>query len=567
MSKNYTAEFFKNNKLNVFFTFCTYIINVIMNIGLSWYIQIIMDLMAGTGSYSFNLIIQLFILLLVILVIASITQYLTYPKFLQVAMKQYKDKAFHQLLKKNISSFSNENTATYISAYTNDVITIEENYLKTIFELVQMVLMFIGSFALMIYYSTSLTVVAVLLSILPLLASILNGNGLAKKEALVSTQSEHYVSSIKDILSGFSVVKSFQAENEVGQLFDDNNSKLETVKKSRNQTMEIIKSIGTLTQVIAQLGVMIVGAWMVLNQAGGLTAGMVMAFTNLMNFVIQPIAMIPQLLGQRKAATALIEKLATNLRYHVTSDGIELDELDNPPILSLQNVNYTYQDDKLALKDISFQFEPKKSYAIVGGSGSGKSTLLNLFMGSDDQYSGDILINNIDINQLSKESLYQLITQIQQNVFVFNATVKDNITMFKSFSDERVNQVIQWAGLAQFIADRGEEFKVGENGNHLSGGEKQRIAIARALLKNSQVLLVDEATSALDNQTANQINQVILDLDQITRIVVTHRLEQAILKQYDEIFVLKDGQLIEHGTFDSLMADKEYFYSLYTVAN
>lgn len=523
--------------------------------------------MAGVETHTFAHMIQLFLGLILILMMLSITRYFSYPTFLKKAMTQYKDKTFKELLQKNISLFHRENTSTYISAFTNDAIMIEDYYLKTIFELIQMINMFIGSFTLMIFYSGSLTIVSVILAVLPLSVSILTGNKLAQKEKEVSNQNEIFVASIKDILSGFSIVKSFQAENEIGILFDENNKKLEYAKYSRNQTLELVQSIGSIAQVIAQVGVMIVGAWMLLNKYGDLTVGKVMAFTNLMNFVIQPLALIPQLIGQRKAGAVLIEKLANNLQRPVTDNGVILDKLTDPPTLALNDVSYFYEKDQMALSNISYTFEPKKSYAIVGGSGSGKSTLLNLLMGSHHSYEGQIYVDNIAINDLSTSSLYQQITQIQQNIFVFNATLRDNVTMFKESPIQLLEEVIKLSGLSQLLLERGEEFLAGENGNKLSGGEKQRIAIARALLRESKVLLVDEATSALDNQTAQQINQVILGLKEVTRIVVTHRLEKNILKQYDEILVLKKGELVECGKFDDLMKNKAYFYSLFMMSN
>lgn len=569
MVNKYTSEFFRDNKVNVCLTLIVYIFNVAVNIGVSWYIQVIMDLMAGVGNYTFSQIIQLFLGLLIILIIISITRYFYYPKFLKRAMTQYKEKTFKELLQKNISLFDTESSSTYISAFTNDAIMIEDYYLKTIFELIEMVIMFVGAFTLMIIYSGRLTIIAVLLSMLPLSASLISGNKLAKKEEDVSNQNEIFVGSIKDILSGFFVIKSFQAENEIATLFDENNTKLEDAKYSRNQTLEFVQSTGAIAQVIAQLGVMIVGAWMLLNNVEGLTVGMVMAFTNLMNFVVQPLALIPRLIGQRKAGIALIEKLAKNLSRNVEDEGVDLGvgKTSNPPLLSLEKVSYSYPDGKNALRNLSFKFEPKKSYAIVGGSGAGKSTLLNLFMGGKHSYEGEIFVNDIKINDLSKSSLYQQIAQIQQNIFVFNSTLRENITMFKTFPNQLIEKVIESSGLTQLLQERGEHFLAGENGNKLSGGEKQRIAIARALLRESQILLVDEATSALDNRTARQINQVILDLEQVTRIVVTHRLEKNILEQYHEILVLKDGELVEHGKFDDLMKNKKYFYSLFMVSN
>ena len=154
----------------------------------------------------------------------------------------------------------------------------------------------------------------------------------------------------------------------------------------------------------------------------------------------------------------------------------------------------------------------------------------------------------------------------KKNVFVFNATIRDNITMFGEFDDDEVTRAINLSGLSVLIEKRGEEYLCGENGNGLSGGEKQRISIARSLLKKSQVLLVDEATAALDAETAYQVSSSIIGLDGVTAIVVTHSLDEALLKQYDGILTLKNGSLIECGTFDELMERKEYFYSLFTVS-
>lgn len=163
----------------------------------------------------------------------------------------------------------------------------------------------------------------------------------------------------------------------------------------------------------------------------------------------------------------------------------------------------------------------------MGGSGSGKSTLLNLLMAANTEYSGSITLDGIEIRDIAPESLYDIISVIQQNVFVFNASIKDNVSMFRSFDNAELNDAIRRAHLGELIAEHGENYLCGENGSALSGGEKQRVSIARSLLKKSSVLLADEATAALDVETAHQVACDILDLDGITRIVVTHALEEA----------------------------------------
>ena len=211
-------------------------------------------------------------------------------------------------------------------------------------------------------------------------------------------------------------------------------------------------------------------------------------------------------------------------------------------------------------------FEAGRAYAIVGGSGSGKSTLLNLLLAENTGYRGSVLLDGTELRELSPEALYGLMSVVQQNVFVFNASIRDNVSMFREFPQEALDEAIRRAHLRELLDARGADYLCGESGKGLSGGEKQRVSIARSLLKKSSVLLVDEATAALDMRTAHQVSSDILDLTGMTRIVVTHSLEEALLRRYDGIFVLKNGTLAESGSFDELMQRKGYFYALFTVA-
>lgn len=284
-----------------------------------------------------------------------------------------------------------------------------------------------------------------------------------------------------------------------------------------------------------------------------------------MNFVISPIGEVPQILANRKAALALVDKLALALSEQVEQKGVLVGQTLNKGI-ELDNVSFGYDEEKTVLKNISIQYEAGKSYALVGGSGSGKSTLLNLLMGSYFNYQGEIRYDGQELKQINLDSLYDLVSIIQQNVFVFDSSVRNNITMFKEFNEDRIQCVINQAGLTELIAQKGMDYACGENGSGLSGGERQRISIARCLLKGSSVMLVDEATAALDSKTAVAITNSILEIEGLTRIIVTHRLEESILRKYDKIFVLQNGNLIEQGAFDELMKEKGYFYSLYMVS-
>ena len=565
LSKKLRAQFMRNNRLNFAGAVAATLMAAVINLVLSWLLQQIID--ASTGkNQTFDLLQLLFIssgtaiLLVAILMLNGKTN----PRFVEKAMAQYKNMAFSEISKKSISSFATENTATYLSALSNDANSIEKNYLMTIFPLIQQVVTFVGAFAVMLYYSPLLTFAAVLLSLFPVIGSILTGNRLAVMEKTVSEKNESFLGSVKDMLNGFSVIKSFKAEREMMKLFRASNEETELSKRRRKQVEILINMIGVVTGVIAQFGVFLFGAYLAL-QNKAITPGVVIIFVQLMNFVISPIGEVPQILANRKAALALVDKLALALSEQAEQTGNPIGQTLRDAI-ELKRVTFGYEENHPILKDVSMRFEAGKSYALVGGSGSGKSTLLNLLMGSYFTYQGEIRYDGQELREINLDSLYDLVSIIQQNVFVFDSSIKNNITMFKEFDEERIKHVAEQAGLTELIAQKGMEYGCGENGNGLSGGERQRISIARCLLKGSSVMLVDEATAALDAKTAVAITNSILNIENLTRIIVTHRLEEEILKKYDEIFVLQNGCLIEQGTFDELMEEKGYFYSLYMVS-
>ena len=494
-----------------------------------------------------------------------VVQCYTYPAFLRRAMKQYKEYAFTELTKKSISTFSDENTSRYISALTNDAVCIETNYLAKIFTLLTKSVSFVGGLVMMLLYSPLLTGFALLLSLVPLAVSVLCGNRLARMETEVSRQNESFVAMTKDLLSGFSVVKSFKAEAEVVARFCRRNEELEETKGRRRRMEEVITMLGTGAGIVAQLGVFLFGAYLAVTKQG-VTPGVVIVFLPLMSFVVDPIGSVPPILANRRAAVALIDKLADAVGKNVRESGEQMDPVLRDGI-TIDHLTYGYHESAPVLNDVSVRFEAGKSYAIVGTSGSGKSTLVNLLMGSSNDYQGSIRFDQRELRTIAAESLYGLVSVVQQNVFIFDDTIRNNITMFRHFDEKLVQQATEKAGLTPLLAERGEDYICGENGSGLSGGERQRISIARCLLRQTPVLLIDEATAALDAATAYSVSAAILAIEGLTRIVVTHRLEEPLLRKYDEILVLKNGEICERGSFDALMARREQFYSLFNVAN
>ena len=536
-----------------------------LNLILSWIIQQLMDTAAGkSGALSFRTLLLISAGFVLLCAGLSLLNYASQPRFLERAMRQYKDFAFKKLIGKSISSFRDESAAGYLSALTNDAASIETNYLAQMLAMITKAVTFIGALLLMCRYSLLMTAIAAGLTVLPLIASLLTGNRLQAVESRVSERNGEFTAALSDCLAGFTVVKNFKAEREIFRLFAQSNKALEHEKFTGRRIKTLVGMIGAVTGIFAQLGVFIAGVYLSMK-GGSMTPGAVVLFVNLMNFIISPIAELPGLLACRKAALGLVDKLAAALERSSSREGSEtLNRLEHG--IRLENVSFAYEPGKTVLHGINAEFEAGRAYALVGGSGSGKSTLLNLLMAAETNYSGHILADGIELSDISTESLYGTMAAIQQNVFVFNASIKDNVSMFRDFPKTEMDEAIARAHLGALIRERGEDYLCGEIGSGLSGGEIQRISIARSLLKKSSVLLADEVTAALDVQTAHRVSSDILDLQGITRIVVTHTLEESLLRRYDKIFVLRGGRIEEAGSFADLMANKGYFYALFTVA-
>lgn len=560
----YFHAFYENNRLHFAVGMAFSILTIGVGFFVSWVLGAVMDTITTGDLGQLRTILLLTAGVMVLNILLDVGYYRGRALFIHQALRQYKSLAFRKLSEKSISAFSQESTGRYLSTLTNDVTTIETDYLQNSFDLLMQVLLFFGALVMMCWYSPVMTLLSVFLSIPPILLSVLTGGPMAKRAKAVSDKNEDFMSQIKDLLSGFAVIKSFKAEKEVGKLFDSANRSVEDAKRRRRYFEGGVRCSSGTFSLIFQIGIFIIGAYLAIR--GDITSGTVIVFVNLSGYLVQSIGSIPQYWANRKAAAGLVEKLAQVTEENAGRAGDPVPPELNDAI-TLENVTFGYEPEKPVLRDVSMRLEAGKKYALVGGSGSGKSTLLNLLMGAYDGYQGSIAIDGKELREIDTDSLYDVMSLIGQNVFLFDDTLYQNITMFRDFPEDKLELAVHRAGLDGLIEQRGENYRCGENGSGLSGGERQRVSIARCLMRETPVLLLDEATAALDNQTAFSVTDAILHLDGLTRMVVTHRLEAELLEQYDEIFVLRGGEVCERGKFGELMERKEYFYSLYNVTN
>ena len=530
------------------------------NLIISWLLQKIIDLAAGIDKTPFyQLALVSLLSFLVFIVFYFIFRY-AHPKFLQTLSTSYKDLLFAKILRNNSRMVSEIGSGQFLSKLSNDLKSIEENYFDFYITLIDIGISFVGAIVLMLWYSPVLTMVAIALSILPLLVSIPASKEITKTEKNLSKKNAEFMEFMRDTLSGFSVIKSFQAESELENRFHEENVKIEKAKFLRRFAEENINLLSTAASVVMRLGVFLFGAWLSLSNSH-VTPGIVLVFLQLLTFIITPLEKIPSLFANRKAARSLIAQTA-ELLYEKPDEQEKIEINSLKSAIEVQNLSFSYENNGKALQDVSLTFHAGKKYAIVGASGSGKSTLFKLLTKYSNEYNGNILYDGIDLRNITYSSLSQIISTVQQNVFVFHDSIYNNICLYKNIPEKEFDCVIQKSGLSSLIQQKGKNFSCGTNGNKLSGGEKQRISIARALLRNASILLMDEASSALDEKTADEIMHSILDMPGTTSLVITHRLNSTLLKKYDGICVLHHGKIIEFGPFDELMKNKGLLYSL-----
>lgn len=559
----YHNIFMSNNKLNYIMAFVSQIIGCITNIMIAIMLNYICDGVAGKSSKILLKGLVISGIVIILMLIYGIMKKKFVNQFIMTGLSSYKKYVFRSILKKDVSSYADISSGGFINAFSNDLQLIEQNYVSgsviIFFNIFQIIITLIT----MLYLNITIMLAVTVACIIPTILAFKFGDNLVDKENQTSDKNETFIDQTKELLNGFVVIKSFKAEDQILKIFDNRNFVLEDTKKERREANDSMEIIGNIASILMNLVVILLGSYLAFK--GIITIGVILAFVQLSNFLANPIATLVPMITKYKAAKGLIDKVIDRLENATVKDGNKAIDTFNKAIC-LKDLSFSYTGDEDAVKNLDIEFKKGGSYAVVGLSGSGKTTLFKLMQGFYNDYRGSLTIDGVEMKDISSDSLATMLGVIQQNVFLFNASLQDNITMFGDFSKEKLDDVVQKAGLSKLVNDKGYDYLCGDGGSNLSGGEQQRVSIARALLKNSSVLLMDEAMSALDNATAQEISDAVLAIPDITKILITHKLDERQLRKVDSIIVMKNGKAIEQGTFDELVNEKGMFWSLYNVS-
>ena len=564
IKEDFMKIYMKQNKVLLLFTILTSIIASLGYVFMAVLLQKLLDIAVEKNMQQFIPMVLFSIFYFVMLGIFLYLQSLLSKRITCKIIKQIRTDVFKGIVSQSMGDFGKRNTADYLSIITNDVKMIEDNFLLPFFEVVQYTVIFISSFVLMIYFDVIVTIVVFVAITLMFLVPSLLGKELEKRQNTLSSQLADFTTKLKDILSGFEIIKSYSMKQYVIQKFDKENSDTIHTKYSVDKLFALNEGLSSILALMVQIVVLFLSAYFIITEriTVGTLLGMVQVSSNLANPLIMIFTNIPKI----KSIQPIIEKLTVLSKYELNEVPKKQSATFNS-VVSISNLSFAYEKQNRVLDKINLHIEKGKKYVIVGKSGCGKTTLVKLLAGYYTEYSGKILYDNTDLNMMNENDIVQLSSIIHQNIYMFNESVYDNICLHEDYSKESIDKAVKASGLNDVIEKlpEGLLYEAGENGSNLSGGQKQRIAVARALIRNKPILILDEGTSAIDMQTAYDIENHLLKIEGLTIITITHNLKKELLELYDNIIYMENGEIIERGTFEELTSVPSRFLKYLTI--
>lgn len=513
--------------------------------------------------------IQMFSLLFIVSIGNLVLNYATGYFFIKVIANNkasLKNTYLTAILNKKPSEFYKKDTGYYVTKITVDSEAIAEKYYASIMKMYRIAWSFILSVIAIIRVDWKIAIIVLVFAMLS--ASIPK---MFQKSATIAEENYLYsnnvmISRTQNLLQCYLLIKAYHLYKDSKQKFMQTSSQLEqhTIKREEKELFINNMSLG-LTQISF---LVIIGVCVILILYNVISVGYVMSVTQLLGSVMAPFELLPVYLLCYKTGKEIDKKNKVEFEVTKEKEGKDIPQKSNS-VLSVNNVCFSYENEKALLNHISMELDLGKKYAIVGESGSGKTTLVKLLAGFLPHSSGNIYINGTPLEDVKEEQFYRMISYQEQQIALFHDTLEYNITLGTTITEETWNYVLEQAQLKQLISGLpdGKHTIIEEGGKNLSGGEAQRIGVARCLANKKAFVIYDEIVASLDNETALEIEKTILTQDKMGVLMVTHRIHPQTMKLYDTIFVMEQGKIVECRTFSQLMEKKGKFYLLATIVH
>ncbi len=479
-------------------------------------------------------------------------------------LRDIRNKLYEKIVALPLSYFSEKRKGDVIARITSDVLEIQHSFLSILELVVREPLMILFTILMMFAISIKLTIfVFIFIPVSGFLISLI-GKSLKRKSEKVQREQGQFLSIVEETLGGLKVIKGFNAEEIFGSKFQNSTSRFFKFSNSLLNRQNLASPTSEFLGICVIAILLWYGGKMVFIDHS-LNASEFFAYMGLAYNILTPAKAISKASYSVKkgnaAAERVLEILNTKSPLQDKIDAKTKEEFLSD--ITLENISFKYEDEYV-LNNFSLKVPKGSSIALVGQSGSGKSTIANLVTRFYDVNKGAIKIDNIDIKDLTKASLRNLMGLVTQDSILFNDSIKNNLLVGnKTASDKEVIEALEIANAWEFVKDlpQGIETNIGDSGNKLSGGQKQRLSIARAVLKNPPIMILDEATSALDTESERLVQSALENMmKNRTSIVIAHRLST--IQNSDLIVVMQKGKIVEQGSHDVLLSKNGVYQKL-----
>ena len=480
--------------------------------------------------------------------------------------RDLREKVSIKINKLPLKYFDNNQVGDLLSRVTNDVDTVSQSLNNSLATLVSSLTLFIGSIIMMFVTNWTMAITAVLSTIIGFVAMFIILGKSQKYFSMRQKELGKLNSHIEEVYSGLLVVKAYNGKKISDKEFDELNKNVYKANKMSQFLSGLMQPLMGFVGNFGYVAVCVVGA--ILAIKGYISFGVIVAFMIYIRLFTNPLSQIAQAFTQLQSTAAAGERVFEFLDEEEMNDEKslkgKLDIKDAKGNIEFKNVKFSYNDDKVIIKDFSVKVKPGDKIAIIGPTGAGKTTMVNLLMKFYDIKDGDIIIDGKSIKDLKRENIHRLFTMVLQDTWLFNGTIKENIKFNrKHVTDEQIIEALDTVGLKHFIntLPDGINTELTES-DSVSSGQKQLLTIARGMIEDAPFLILDEATSNVDTRTEELVQKAMDKLmKNHTSFIIAHRLST--IKNADLILVMDNGNIVEMGTHKELLKKKGYYANLY----
>ncbi len=533
-------------KKNGFFLAVTLMAGILASVlasGIAIVLQKVVDVAVTKQTEAFGKLFLFAVGYILVLCVMNYTSALMEKYLTEKMIKQYRRDIFKGIMDRRPIRYYRENTADYISALTNDMKLIEDNYIAALLNTFQLAVMFAVTLVILLILSPMVTAILILTFLLMFLLPATIGRCLEKRQDRVSAQMAAFTEKLKDILSGYEVLRSYDRIEAAKYRFQEENEEEIRVRFRAARLFALNEGLSDTLAVLSTITVIFVSAYLVL--IGQITMGTLLALVQLSSSFMAPVMLLMQNVPRIQSMKAVIARLNS---YAEDDPAVKPLPLELPSFekgIELDGASFSYDGEQTVLADITMRIDKGGKYAVMGPSGCGKTTLIKLLLGYFEDYGGSIRYDGRELRALDMDKIAGIISVIHQNVYLFNLSVRENILLFEEFDEAALAEAVEKSGVSLFIDEKegGLDHGAGENGALLSGGQRQRVALARALIRRAPFVILDEGTSALDRKTACEIESRLLEDEELTLLTITHNPDPQLMRRYDGIYRMNDGRL------------------------